>query len=459
MKADKVISGNLVLEDRVVRGEVGIKDGVIVEIKDNGDSIQAREKLDFGECYVFPGFIDVHVHCFSNPDEGFTKVSRGAAVGGITSFLDMPYDLPNPINNVDEFQSKRRRLEQESHVDGGLIATIKKSGGLDQIQPLAEAGAAAFKMSLFETDPYRFPRIPDYEIYRAFQLIRETGLRVGFHAENDDLIYPLIEEHKKNNNTEPVAHSDSRPPVTESSAVLKLLEFAYWTRVKLHIFHVTLPRCIDYIQQFRKEGVDVTAETCYHYLLLDIEDLKEKGPLVKVNPPVRSKEDVVGLWHRLKTGEIEFVTSDHAPWLYDKKLEGEGDIFKSPSGLPGIEILAPLLYDAAVVSGKLTPVEFGKIMATNPAQTFNLHKKGSIAIGNDGDLTVVNPHKTHRINAQALQSIATWTPFDQQQLQGKIAATFVRGHLVYDGEKLTGVPGDGKFIPGLAYKTEREMIK
>ncbi len=458
MKVDKLIRGNLVLTDKIVLGEIGVKDGKIVAISNHHYSFEAEEKFDFGDHYIFPGFIDVHVHCFSNPDEGFTKVSSGAAIGGITSILDMPYDLPRPINNAEEFELKKQKLEEETVVDCGLIATIKKSGGLEEILPLAEAGAAAFKMSLFETDEYRFPRIPDYEIYQSFQLIRQTGLRVGFHAENDDLIYPLIDSYKNEGRIDYLAHSETRPPVTETSAVLKLLEFAYWTDVKLHIFHVTLPRCIDFIQQYKKEGVDVTGETCYHYLLMDSEDIEEKGPLAKINPPLRSKKDVEGLWRQLQQKEIDFITSDHAPWGYDKKMKGVENIFQSPSGLPGIEVIVPLMFDAAVSNEKVSPIEFAKLMATNPAEEFRIQHKGSIEVGNDADITVVDPNKVWQLDASEFQSTAKWSPFNERKLKGSIEHTFVRGNVVYDGTNVTAGPGDGKFIPGIAYQSQKDEV-
>ncbi|MGO4889879.1 dihydroorotase [Anaerobacillus sp. MEB173] len=449
---DKIVRGQLVLEDKVVLGEIGITSGKISEISDKQGLLASNHILDFDKKYIFPGFIDVHLHCFSNPNEGFTNVSHSAAVGGITSFLDMPYDLPNPINNVEEFNCKKERLQKESVVDVGLIATIKKQGGLDQIAPLAEAGAAAFKMSLFETDPYRFPRIPDHEILQAFELIKETGLRVGFHAENDDIINPIVNQFIEEGKVYPLAHPESRPPVSETSAVVKLLDFAYWTGVKLHIFHVTHPRCIDLIQQFKKDGVDVTSETCSHYLLLNQEDLNKYGPLAKMNPPLRSADSVEGLWRQLKTGDIDFITSDHAPWYYEDKAKGNDNIFKSPSGLPGVETLVPLMFDAAVASGRVAPVDFAKLLSTNPAHYFNIKNKGAIKIGYDADLTVIDGDERFQIKASEFQSLAKWSPYDGMTLQGKVKQTIVRGETVYDGEKIVKDPGFGKFITGIGGK-------
>ncbi|MGG6899107.1 amidohydrolase family protein, partial [Rhizobium sp. BR 315] len=203
------------------------------------------------------------VHCYSNTEEGFIPTSKAAAVGGVTTFMDMPYDVPNPISNLAIFEEKVAKLEREAVVDIGLWATISKRNGISQIQPLAEAGAMAFKMSTFETDEHRFPRIPDPEIIKAMEALKATGLRAAFHSENDDIIYDMIEEYKSENKVYPAAHMETRPPVSETSAVLKLLEFAYWTGAKLHIVHVSHPRTFELINIYKGFGVEVTSETCY----------------------------------------------------------------------------------------------------------------------------------------------------------------------------------------------------
>jgi allantoinase len=458
VKFDKVIRGQIVLEEEIIHGEIGITDGEISSISDIIGELKSKVILDFENQYIFPGFIDIHVHCFSNQNEGFTRVSRAAAKGGITSFLDMPYDLPDPINNVEIFNEKRKRLQGNSVVYVGLIATIKKEGGLDQIIPLAKAGAIAFKMSLFETDPYRFPRIPDYEILEAFKLIKQTGLRVGFHAENDDIINPLLHEFENEQTVYPIAHAESRPPVTETSAVAKLLDFAYWTNVKLHIFHVSHPRSVELIEKFQGDGVDISLETCYHYLLLDQEDLKKYGPIAKMNPALRTTKEVKNLWEQLKKNKINIISSDHAPWDNDDKAKGNKNIFKSPSGLPGIETLVLLIFDAAVSSGKITPVHFAKLLSTNPAKMFGIKNKGSIKVGYDADLTVIDGTGRTLIDASKFESLAKYSPFDGEKLRGKVSQTIVRGEVVYDGHEILKDPGYGKFIGGIA-ANEVESIK
>ncbi|WP_413378070.1 dihydroorotase [Alkalihalobacillus sp. 1P02AB] len=447
---DLVIKGNVVLEDRMEHSYIGVQSGKIKKISPIHLPLHGKREIDYGNHYVFPGAIDVHVHCFSNPKEGFIKTSASAAVGGVTTFLDMPYDLPNPINNVKEFNRKVELLEKEAIVDIGLWGTISKWNGSDEIVNLAKAGAMSFKMSTFETDPYRFPKIPDYEILKAMKKLNEVDLVVAFHSENDEIIKQLIQEYQESNKVYPKAHTETRPPVTETSSVLQLMEFAYWTNAKLHIAHVSHPRTIDLIQQFREQGVQVTCETCYPYLLLDIDDLEQQGPKAKMNPPLRETEDVNRMWQHLQAGKIDLISSDHAPWEKEKKVIGNENIFRSASGLSGLEIIVPLMYDSIVSEGKLSPVQFAKVMAQHPAEVFSIPNKGKISEGYDADFFVINPNEYWEVDETKFQSNSKMTPFHGKKLKGKIVETIVRGTTVYDGNKVVVNPGFGNFIKGSA---------
>ncbi|MDN3954814.1 dihydroorotase [Sporolactobacillus laevolacticus] len=449
---DKVIRGRLVLKNKVVDGEIGIDKEKIAYIAANGETLEGDTILDFGKSYVFPGMIDEHVHCFSNPEEGFVPTSAAAAVGGVTTFFDMPYDRPHPINSVEIFKDKVKRMEGQSYVDICLWSTIAKQDGTDQILPLAEAGAVAFKMSTFETDPFRFPRIPDPEILKAMNLIKNTGLVAAFHSENDDIIFSMIDEYKKENKVYPRAHMETRPPVTETSAILKLLEFAYWTGVDLHIVHVSHPRSLELIKQFQQQGVHVTCETCYPYLLLDVHDLEKFGPKSKMNPPVRYPEDVKKMWEHLEKGTIDFISSDHSPWGLEQKDIGNENIFKAASGLPGVEIIVPLMFDSGVASGRLTPIEFANLMSTHAAEIFKVPNKGLIAEGYDADFTVIDPEQVTKIDKDKLHSKVKLTPFHGKECRGKVISTIVRGTVVYNGKEIAVQQGYGKFVAGAAAK-------
>lgn len=444
-----VVRGCLVLEDGVAAGELGIHNGVIDTISLEQGTLKGERMLDFGESYVFPGLIDAHVHCYTNPEEGFISNTAAAAVGGFTTILDMPYDSPHPITSVERFKEKVKLLEREAIVDVGLWATVAK-GGADQIGPLAEVGAMAIKLSTFESDPYRFPRIPDHEVLQALQIARQTGLRVAFHSENGEIIGHMIAEYTKQGKLAPRAHMETRPPVSESIEVLKLMEMAYWTQAKLHIVHVSHPRTIELIQAFQQQGVQVTAETCYPYILKDVSDLERLGPKAKMNPPLREREDAKRMWEYVKEGAFNLITSDHVPWDKSKKDAGEDNIFKAAPGLPGLEIMASLIFDRGVAKGQMTPVQYAQLLSQHPAEVFQIAGKGRIAPGYDADFTVIDPRALWVIDEQKFQTKAKITPFHGQKVQGKVVHTMIRGCTVYDGSEVVQNPGFGQFVAGSA---------
>ena len=365
---DLVVRGDIVLPDRVVKdGVIWVHNGKTVGIS-RQDYIPPNQKfIDATGKYVLPGIVDAHVHCFSSPQEGFKHATRSAAAGGVTTIIDMPYDAGAPVITVERLRAKQDLLETEAVVDVALLATIKKRGGLEEISRMAEAGACGFKMSMYETDPDRFPRIPDDELLKAFSLIRETGLPVGLHAENDEVVKGAIAQQRNVSVPEPAAHSASRPRVAESEAVLKALEFAHWTCVQLHIYHATFPRVFELVAWYRQQGVHVTAETCIQYLLLTEDDLIRLGARAKVNPPLRSALEQDRLWEPCAGDMVAMVTSDHAPWTLDRK--SHTNIFDNASGSPGVETLLPLLYSEGVAKGRLSIHDLVRLLAVNPANT------------------------------------------------------------------------------------------
>src|SRR5229473_494397 len=183
-----VVAGRLVLPDgRLVDGDLGVDEGRIAAIAEPG-ALTGDERIDAGRHLVMPGVVDAHVHTRSEPAEGLTRATLAAAAGGVTTIVDMPYDDPTPITNVEAFIKKTKDVDREAITDVALWATIAKTGGLDEIEELVAAGAVGFKVSTFETHPVRFPSIPDGELYLAMQRIRAAGSLIAFHAENDDLV-------------------------------------------------------------------------------------------------------------------------------------------------------------------------------------------------------------------------------------------------------------------------------
>src|SRR5579871_2985015 len=317
------------------RAAVTIRDGRVEDVGAPGR--RGGATLDFGDALLLPGAVDVHVHTRSAVEEGIEPCTRAAAAGGVTTIVDMPYDASGPVQTPEAFAGKVADVEREAHIDVALWATVPPRGPIEHVEALVGAGAAAFKLSTFETHPERFPRIPDGQLLRAFERIAAAGGMAGVHAENDEIVRAGIEaERAAGNGGDPLAHARSRPPVAEHEAVARCLEFAQETGVRLHVCHLSTPRGVALVLAARQRGVDVSAESCPHYLLLDESELVRIGGEAKINPPLRERP--------LPVAGIDIVASDHVGWPVERK-RGE-DIFALASGAPGVELIVALIHDA-----------------------------------------------------------------------------------------------------------------
>lgn len=443
---DLLVYGNMVLPNTVLYDSViGIKDGKIISIAPHDANNLTADKVIHAEgSFVLPGAVDAHVHCYSSLDEGFTTASISAAAGGVTTIIEMPYDATGMICTYDLFEEKRKQLEQQSLVDMAMLVTIHKQDGYEHIRELAEAGACGFKVSMFNTDSFRFPRIDDGQLLDSFAVIAETGCPVGVHAENDEIVRRYIDKYRSEGK-DPRSHVWSRPKVSESVAALTAMELAYETGVKLHLYHCTYPRIFQLVDYFRSLGAKITAETCTHYLTLSEEDMPRLQAKGKINPPLRGKSDVAGLWDLASKGEIDMITSDHAPWLIGRK--SDSDIFNNASGAPGVEHLLPIIYSEGVAKGRISLTDMVRLLSQKPADVFGLgHRKGRLAVGYDADLAIIDPTVAWTLDERDLHSSAGWSAYEGMKMQGKLSHTVVRGSIVYEAGVVVGKAGHGEFI-------------
>lgn len=448
MPIDLVVKGDVVTSGDVVRdGFVAVSGGQIAAIGLEKEAPSAGQVLDARGKLILPGAIDAHVHSASVKDkpERLINTTRAAAAGGVTTVIDMPFDAAGPVINRSRLIEKISEANNEAVVDVALYGTIAKSGGTGEIKGLIEEGACAFKMSTYETDPYRFPRITDRELIKAFSELNKYGVVTSFHAENEELVRALVDELKSCGSGDPLDHCRSRPPVTETTAIAHLLELALACDAKVHIAHISIPRGFDLVQSYRNWGLDVTAETCIHYLVLAEEDMPRLKAFGKINPPLRPRTIVEELWQKLMNEEIDLVTSDHAPWPLENKTRP--NIFDNGSGVPGVELLLSLLYSEGVAKRGMDITMAMQLVSEAPARRFGLYpKKGVIRVGADADIVVLDPQDKWRFSADKSYSSAKWSPYDGMELTGCVIATIVRGQVVYDGKEVVGKPGWGRFI-------------
>lgn len=425
------------------RGEVRVRDGKIVARLTEVSNAAYSERIDVGEAFVLPGIIDPHVHSLSAPTEGVEAATRSAAAGGVTTIMEMPFDQEAPVWTVDRLKAKRQLVAREAHVDVALYATVRPGGGVGEVAPLAAAGATCFKVSTYHTDPNRFPRTPDDELLEVFAAVAATGRRICVHAEIDEIVKAKIAENRSSG-ADPLAHCRSRPPVTETAAVAHVLELARPSGVKIHLCHMSLPRSFALIRAYAAAGMPASGEVCPHYLTFAEADMSAYGARLKVNPPVRSRADVEGLWARLRAGQVDAIASDHAPWPLAQK--NEPNIFDNASGAPGVETLLPVVASEALARG----VDIRMVAAVTswrPAELFGLdHRKGDLVPGLDADLVIYDPRASYVLQEGQLHSNAGWSPFNGMRLSGRVILTVSRGAVVWDGKSVVSDPGRGQLI-------------
>jgi len=447
---DLVLKGTLVLTDRIVPGgHVCMREGNIVALG-TGGLPAAQERHDLGCALILPGAIDAQVHSLSQKNqEDFIWSTQSAAAGGVTTIVDMPYDEGELICSADAVKRKVAHAESQARVDFALYGTVDPQEGTKRILEQVQAGVAAFKFSTFGTDPKRFPRIAAPLMRECFVAIAPTGLTAGVHNENDEYVRWAMDQAKESGINDYRAHEMSRPPLSELLAMTEIYEIGAATGCPAHVVHCSLGRGYEIAASYRKQGHQATIECCIHYLTLDSEtDAKRLGGRSKCNPPIRPHAEVEKLWRHLAAGNITLLSTDHVSWSLDRK--NNTDMMANASGLTGLEAMVPLFVKGVLERG-VSLTWAARLMAQNPARHFRLdHIKGALEVGKHADIVVLTPDKHVFDASKTGNNVVGWSPYDGMTLPYKVAATYLRGKLAYDGTKVLAAPGSGRFVHPLS---------
>ena len=423
---------------------LAIENGSIVEVAVDARLPSARERLDAEGNHILPGAIDDHVH-FREPGltykEDFGTGSLAAAMGGVSCVSDMPNTRP-PTATADLVREKQRLAEAHAYVDFGIYGLIAQDN-LDQLLPMAEAGVIGYKCYLGETTG-NIPAPDDGMLFEQMQVIATTGLRAGFHAENNAVMQHYIAKLKAEGRTDARAHLDSRPTVCEVEAIQRVCLFAQETGCKIHVFHLSSPQGLRMLLDWRSRGVDVTCETGPHYCFLPPDIYERVGSVTRMNPPVRAGG--ADLLNGLIAGDVDCIATDHSPHTPEEKLHE--DIWQAVSGFVGVETSVQLFLSQAVNAGKMTLSQFVRVASTNVARTWGMATKGQLAPGFDADVMIVDLRREWLLDANKLHSRNHVTPFDGWRGRGLPIATVVRGQLVMQDGRLVGEPRGRMVRPG-----------
>src|SRR5882724_8837119 len=334
--------GKIVTAEEVREIDMGIIEGRIASLEPNLTG-SSREVIDATGLHIFPGLIDSHVH-FNEPGrahwEGFETGSRALAAGGGTLFFDMPLNAHPPTLDAVNFDQKLPAAQAASLVDfafwGGLVP-----GNLDRLEELSERGVVGFKAFMSNSGTEDFPRADDWTLREGMKRAARLDKIVAVHAESEAITSELVRQSLARGKTSIRDYLDSRPIHAELDAIERALAMAGETGCALHIVHVSCGAGLALIASAKRNGVDVTCETCPHYLVLTEDDMLQIGPLAKCAPPLREYPAQDTLWKYLQTGQITTIGSDHSPSPPDMKKDR--NFFQVWGGISGIQHTLPLL--------------------------------------------------------------------------------------------------------------------
>ncbi len=443
---DSLVRGTIVTSTEIIRdGWIAIM-GERIAAVGTGAAPSAAAVLDYTGKLVLPGLVDGHMHTSSAIGwPGIEGATRSAAAGGVTTCVDMPYDVPQAVTNASVLAEKIGWVDRTAHVDVALYGTIAKQGGVGEIAGLAAGGVCSFKLSTYEYDPVRFPRIDHPTMIEAFAAIARTGLPVSVHNEDQELVEKLTAAARAAGQTDAIMHCRTRPPLAETLADNEIFEIGLATGAHVHIAHSSVARGFAIAEAFRAMGGRATGEACIQYLCMTEEDLVRLGGRGKCNPPFRTAAEVERMWAALAAGQVAYVSTDHAPWPADRK--GFSDIFACGAGLVGLQSFAPLMYTLLDERG-LPPTVMATYCAERPARHHGLDgRKGTIAPGKDADLLVLELGRFTFDEGQIQdRPELRWSPYHGRPLRARVAATLLRGQMAWDGQAVLAKPGAGRFI-------------
>lgn len=423
MPADLLLKGRLLQPDgSLAPGKVAIKDGRIAQV---GGIAAAREVLDFGDRVILPGAIDPHVH-FRDPGhpekEDFGSGTRGAALGGVTTVMDMPNTSP-PVFTDAAFDDKLARAKGKAVVDFGLYCGLDAAGAS---LPLLDR-AAAMKIYLGATTGDLLVRDMAL-VRRALEAAARAGRTVAVHAESQ----ACLDRHAHLLGDDYPSHAAARPDACEAEAIQALAEAARGTGARVHVAHLSTKAGLDAVR-----GTGFTTEACPHHLFFDAGHLRGGGRF-KMNPPLRAATDAAVLWRALGDGLIDCLASDHAPHTPAEKAAER--MRECPAGVPGVQTLVPLL----LASGRVPLAQVARA-STEAASVFRLPGKGRLAPGYDADLAVYDLARVERVAGERLASKARWTPFEGMPAVFPTDVLLRGERIVREGE-LVARPGNARHV-------------
>jgi len=418
---------------------------------------QADEVIDASGKYLLPGAIDPHTHLcmpfmgtFAQDD--YRSGTVAAACGGVTSLINFHIQQKGEsiLQGLDWEKAQAKGNAAVDYAVHPAITDPRPEVIAEIKTAIGEYGTPSFKIFMV----YDF-RVDDATMITLLEQTKKYGGLVQVHAENPHIIQFMNGLLAKEGKLAPYYHAVSRPNIAEEEAIFRAGKMVELTGSRIFIVHLSSKEGLEMIKAFRSRGVDVFAETCPQYLMLDEDRYKEPGfdgAKYVMSPPLRTKASNDALWEALRNGDVQILSTDHCPFDFDGKKDmfGKDDYKKIPNGAPGIETLLMLMHSEGVVKGRISLEQMVNALSTSTARMFGLDNKGSIAVGKDADIVVFDPKQTFTITQSKLHMNVDYTPYEGMQMTGMPGQVYSRGQKVAEWQndhvEFVGTPGHGQFV-------------
>ncbi len=448
MSFDLIIkNADVVLEYSTERYDIAVKDGKIEGIlTPDNDEVDAISVIDAKGKHLLPGGIDTHSHFFEPGQsyrEDFYHGTQAAAMGGYATVMDMPNTDP-PVCDEETFAMKKQIFSRNAHVDY-MIWGASLPGCFQNISRMQELGCPAFKAFISDAGP-TFPKSDSLALLEGMTATEKAGSVFAVHAEDPDIVEGLRKRYE-NETWNLTMHEKARPWYAELSAINKAILFSGITGCPLHICHTSIPEGVELVNEARKNGADITIETCPHYLLCDIESVFKSGSYAVVCPPIRDHWRKEKMWEYVKDGSINYMGTDHAP--YTKSDKAPDNLWDTPGGTPNIDVAIPMILEEGVKNRGISLSQMSAFISTNAAKRFGIYpKKGTIRLGSDADFMIVDMNRSWIYSRMKSYSKTKETefPYEGRRIGCSVETTIVRGQVVYHDNKIHVKAGYGELV-------------
>ena len=423
---DLVFRGQRILTTAgIVPREIGIRDGKIVAVEPLGAGLAGTEEVVVADDEILiPGLVDTHVH-INEPGrtawEGFASATRAAAAGGVTTVLDMPLNSIPATVNRPALEYKRLYARDQVFVDVGFWGGAIPGNG-PALRELHDDGVFGFKCFLLHSGVDEFPHLEADELEADLAELKTFDSMMIVHAEDSR----AIDRAPQGIGDEYQSFLRSRPRGAENLAIAEVIERTRWTGARSHILHLSSSDALPMIAGAKRDGLDLTVETCPHYLTLIAEEIPDGGTAFKCCPPIREVSNRELLWQGLLDGTIDFIVSDHSPSTLDLKDLEHGNFGVAWGGVSSLQLGLSLIWTEA--RRRQIPLEqVVEWMSAKPAKRAGLRSKGKLSLGYDADVAIFAPDEAFVVDAGKLHHKNPITPYQGKTLSGKVRRTYVRG--------------------------------